>query len=80
MNKRATILITILGSFALGSSAMAECPNHLSVDEMVDCIVVEGSGDIHPKSEFKKPESAEQENHSKVENSKKGKQLSQADK
>jgi hypothetical protein len=78
MNKRATILITILGSFALGSSAMAECPNHLSVDEMVDCIVVEGSGDIHPKSEFKKSEPVEKENLSKTENSKNAEQLSQA--
>ena len=80
MNKRAGMVIAIFGGLVLGSSAKAECPNHLSVDEMVDCLVVEGSGDIHPKSEFKKPEAVEKENLSKTENSKKGDQLSQADK
>lgn len=80
MNKRASMLIALLGGLAPGGSAMAECPNHLSVDEMVDCIVVEGSGDIHPQSEFKKSAPAEKENLSKTDNSKKDAQLSQADK
>jgi hypothetical protein len=80
MNKRAGIVIMILGGLALGNSAMAECPNHLTVDEMVDCIVVEGSGDIHPKSEFKKVEPAEKENLSKTETNRKSEQLSRVEK
>lgn len=57
MKKHISFITAMVGSLSFSGFTMAECPNNLPVNEIVDCIVVEGAGDIHQKSEFNKPES-----------------------
>lgn len=53
MKREWFVICMFAGLFTSGSS-FAECPNNLPVDELVDCIVVEGAGGVHSKSVFKK--------------------------
>lgn len=81
MKKNISLLIAILAGLSVSSMTMAECPNGLSADEMVDCIVVEGAGGIHPKSVFKKPEARlKSGNISKSETKPNDKQLAKTEK
>ena len=79
MRNNISFIIAILGSLSFSNMTMAECPNNLSADEMVDCIVVEGAGGIHPKSVFKQPE-ANPKNISKSDSNKNDKQLAKTEK
>lgn len=62
--KKQLLGYSVLGILLFAGNAMAECPNGLSADQMYDCIVVEGAGDIHDKSVF--PEVAKSQEKSGV--------------
>ena len=48
--------VSVVGLFAISGLTMADqCPDSLSLDELYDCIVVDGAGGIY------KPESAQPE-------------------
>ena len=50
--KKQLLGYSVLGILLFAGNALAECPDNLSADQMYDCIVVEGAGDIHEKSVF----------------------------
>jgi len=58
--KKGIRIIALVSGLSVSGICMAECPSSLSADELVDCIVVEGAGDIHAKSEFKQKQSVKQ--------------------
>ena len=56
--------VSVVGLFAVSGLALADnCPAHMSVQQIYDCIVVEGAGGTYELTPQAQPNQAEQAGH-----------------